>query len=716
MHDFRRFARSGHRVSFCIMAQAIFWASPTLVGPPDPVPRLAVDGGLFSGGHCNKYQERAGEMKVSPDELEKYGNALGMGRPEIKDVLRRAALFPLDKERFLRLLRKQCDREGIDLSAPPPFPKPESLPTEGIHIGNSLHGEKVFDSFRLPYEALLRGHSIFTGGTGTGKTTLLACLIIPALILLGIIAIVWDVGKQYAPILSALFPPEKFITLKPNQLKMNPLIPPGKMRPEEWREIFASMWRIFDCGSGMINMLRKGLEFVYSNYSVPTLPHLRQWISNLTYKSSERAFNWRESLLDKVDSVLGVFGGGFICERGFMQNQLHRSIVFDMEGHDPLSYAFYMDLINERIRHGQEDVFSTQARIVEVVEEAHIRVSRDALVRRTTEVGERLILTHVRVMRKVGVSFIFCDQLLHLLPEVLLGNLVTWVVFRQKDARSLDRVQGILNLDDSQRQAIGLLPQRQAVVFSQAVEPVLGPFLVEIDEMKIPKVSPQGVDAKMREAIAKMHYVPAPKIESEKGERNGEGKITNTHMDVLESHANDRFISGKERCQRLGNISYEFYQRLAKDLQEMGLLREFENFGTAGKPSVTAFATEKGAEMLGKDYKDCVPPGKGGVQHRFLQNLLSKKINGVVEFMGGDVVHYNPDGSMTVFEIELGPSDDHFLKNIEVDLGIFGRVVVVSRNIQDLKILKKKAREHFGADSEILKGVDFKTIQEVLNG
>jgi len=399
------------------------------------------------------------------DELKKWANALGAERPEVKDILQRAALFR--EEKYLRLLKKQCDREGIDLSNPPAYTVPSEVLIEGIPIGNVLHGDRAHSRFCLPHKAILGGHSIFTGATGTGKSTLLMCLIIPALITLGILCLIWDVGRQYGSVLCSLFPSDKVIRFRPNEFMINPLIPPGRLSHEAWCERFASMWRILDCGPGMIGMLKEAISYVYANYSVPTLLHIRDRIQNLSYKSSERHFNWRESLLDRIDFILSALGEGFICERGFMQGELHRSIIFDMEGTDPLSYAFYMDLINERILHGQRDSFSTEARIVEVVEEAHIRLSRDALARRATEIGERLILTHIRMAKKIGLNFIFVDQVPHMLPEQLFANILTWVVFRLTDARSLDRVQDILNLDDDQRQAIASLPNRRAVVFSQ---------------------------------------------------------------------------------------------------------------------------------------------------------------------------------------------------------------------------------------------------------
>jgi hypothetical protein len=156
--------------------------------------------------------------------------------------------------------------------------------------------------------------------------------------------------------------------------------------------------------------------------------------------------------------------------------------------------------------------------------------------------------------------------------------------------------------------------------------------------------------------------------------------------------------------------------RLVKDNQGMGFLGPLQDFGYGrGKPSKTAFVTEKASEVLQMNYEHCIPPGKGSAQHRYLQKLIKEKINGTVEFLSGDVVRYTPAGSV-VYEIELLNNDhDHFLKNIEIDLPLFNRIVVVIQSVQDKKKVMKKAQEEL--DSELFNEgiVQFKTIQEVLH-
>lgn len=237
---------------------------------------------------------------------------------------------------------------------------------------------------------------------------------------------------------------------------------------------------------------------------------------------------------------------------------------------------------------------------------------------------------------------------------------------------------------------------------------MIGPYLIEINDVEIPRLSPEELEERMKSAIAAMHYVP---LKEEEAEEVQNGKLKKLHTDVLMSFAREWWIPESRRCESLGNIHPEYFGRIVKDLQEMGLLGEKQYFGFGkGKPSITCFVTEKGAELLGIPYKEAVPPGKGSAAHRFLQKLMADKLKGVIEYGGADVVAYKPEG--VAYEIELDPSDEHFLKNIERDLSIFPRVVVVARSQKEISALKSKAEDHFSPST--MEDIEFKTIKEVL--
>jgi hypothetical protein len=240
---------------------------------------------------------------------------------------------------------------------------------------------------------------------------------------------------------------------------------------------------------------------------------------------------------------------------------------------------------------------------------------------------------------------------------------------------------------------------------------VLG--LVEILEFDVPKVRSEEVDAAMESAVGKLIYTPAD-VPSDAVACDLKGKPQKDHLDALRSFAENPFIGLEERREELG-VHPELLSRLIEDLQSMGFLGDLESFGVGkAKPRKSAFVSEKGSQILGMPFSQCVPAGRGGVCHRFLQDLLSHHLGSAVkEWQRGDVVRYEDDRSTTCYEIELNPSNDHFLRNIEVDLPLFDLVVVVAKNPRDRSALKKKAEEKLPA--EILERVSFMTVKEVLD-
>lgn len=235
---------------------------------------------------------------------------------------------------------------------------------------------------------------------------------------------------------------------------------------------------------------------------------------------------------------------------------------------------------------------------------------------------------------------------------------------------------------------------------------------MEITECLVPEIFSEELEKRLEEEISKLHYVAAEKFDEEEAEE-GDSKLTADHVKVLEDFARRWFVSLEDRCKKLGNIHPEYFGRMVKDLQEWVLLGKLESFGVSkGKPRKSALVTEEGAKYLQIPYKKCIPPGKGGLLHRFIQSYLKNVLPySTIEFQSGDLVQYQPEGRKIVYEIELNPLDDHFLKNIRVDLSIFDEIVVVARTPADKKSLKEKATQVL--EPEIFEVVKFKTVKEV---
>lgn len=233
---------------------------------------------------------------------------------------------------------------------------------------------------------------------------------------------------------------------------------------------------------------------------------------------------------------------------------------------------------------------------------------------------------------------------------------------------------------------------------------MIGPYLIEIDEVEIQRLSLDELDARMREAISGLPFVPFKPLRQE------EKEFPKDHMDLLRIIATKWFLGEAELRTEMGNISTELLKKLKLDLYDMGAITESENVGVGKmKPKLVCCVTPKGAELLGMDYPKASPPGKGGLLHKFLQHTLARALpNSVVEH-NADVVQYTNDESIA-YEIEL--SDENLCRNIERDIALFSRVVIVARNEKECKALKAKAEDYFQAYT--LNDVEFKTISEVL--
>jgi len=238
------------------------------------------------------------------------------------------------------------------------------------------------------------------------------------------------------------------------------------------------------------------------------------------------------------------------------------------------------------------------------------------------------------------------------------------------------------------------------------------PSQLEIPYVERKKYDPREIEAATRERLLKVPFVPfdAREIESS-GKRitSRDGEISKDHMGILEDIIERPFATLIEREKKL-RIPPESLAKRMSELLGMRLIRPLEDCSTGKKPFKTTFITEEAARLLGKDYGKCIPPGKGGVNHRWVQHCLKQALeNSVIEFQSGDLVQYC-NGLKMVWEIEMNPKEPHVLEQIQRDLANFDRITMVAKSQADLKVLVNSVKKHFGSDERI----SFTTVGEVL--
>jgi hypothetical protein len=354
-------------------------------------------------------------------------------------------------------------KDGNDPLHPTRYPVPEVL-GPGIPLGNMLDGEKLAGLLRLAEKAF-SSLTLVCGAAGTGKSMVTASGIVAPFIRSGKRIIICDSEDQYHLILCPQFPPESLLAFRlagqtDDIFKMNLLVPPGNLTAGQWKSILAAIIRRrYQMGDGMENLLRDCLGWAYSNYSLPVMHHVMRRLDSLHFKPTERHYAYKESLQNRLNRLMDVFGRMFDCSEGY---RLDRSMIFRVRGLEPNDMGFFEDLFVERLKY-EETELSDDLKTLLVFEEAHSRFS-DPYSR--INASEPVGFTHMRTLRKLGIGQLYVDQVPSLLPAQLLANTATFVVFRLVNPNCIRRIGDCIGLSPEQREAVASLPNRRAVVFS----------------------------------------------------------------------------------------------------------------------------------------------------------------------------------------------------------------------------------------------------------
>jgi len=106
-------------------------------------------------------------LTISHPELVKKCGSVLRGHPERRNDIK-------------RYLVGVCDRLGIDTENPSAFAFAKELPVGVLHIGTECGKPNLPNEFYLPKECITSSHIFIAGETGSGKSRLIATLIIEA--------------------------------------------------------------------------------------------------------------------------------------------------------------------------------------------------------------------------------------------------------------------------------------------------------------------------------------------------------------------------------------------------------------------------------------------------------------------------------------------------------------------------------------------------------
>lgn len=596
-----------------------------------------------------------------------------------------------------------------------------------------LRANKSSD-FRLPEDVSEEKHLFIVGYSGVGKSHAVKILS-KASIELGRKELILDSADEHMD-LCQFFPPEVLLVADPKGLKINFQNPPPNVDRTIWRGILINIFREgMYFRDGACNELNSILANLSANKPCPTFPDLYRAIMNRSYRAGSRRAEYIESLKNRSEMLLNSYiSDALMCAKGHPLEEvlIKRSCVLRV-GRIPndLLRNFYVNFILKWMEtyltfnpHEQGE----NSRII-VIEEVH-RYCYVGIKNRS-DLREPIILSFAREIRKRNVSLIFTDQLVSLTPKQLLGNIDTFLIFRLINSSCIKAISDSCSLYPQQKELIPTLPKQVAIVHSGALSQ---PYLVEIIDFPIKKVSEEYIREKMDPVISSLPYTPLPGREDETDEfhiaggmeigavssRKIELKPRPIWKMILEKVAEKGFFSLTQLYEEIG-ASPRFMRRVIGEMEDLRMVDAATlSLGRRGNPTTYILMKPKGAEFLGTKYEYVKLPGKGSTSHILIQNLVVRKLNesgrkaAVEYYLNGksaDVAEFTEDKTMA-YEIEMEPNQ-HVAENIVKDLEAgYTEVVVISKN----NMLENEIKDivYRSVDLAMQDKVSFRLLRDIL--
>ena len=660
---------------------------------------------------------------------------LGKEKQRVKRMVQFVRLHPEQAHVILRKMLLQLRNEGFDLSDLPRFGLnlPEKHDSDGIIIGNALLGNKRMDELFVPMASYEEHTGVF-GHSGSGKS-LFVMSQVPQFMERKIYTWIFDDQDEYKVLLKIVDPEDLYVFDHEND-RDNFLEPPLGVSPREWLARLRNVLRELWLRDGSINLCDKILENLYLNNGIfegsrnyPTILDVVNFLENIQFKPGTRYSGYHESLTNRFKAILANLGKSQICKKGYdLGRLLEKSIIFRIGRMSDDMRVFYMNVKWLKVSTYREKFPADGLQNIFVVEEAHKHYNPAVLSR--YDLGEPIIFSSSRSLRKRGMGCIYVDQVPSGLPPALFGNINNHFVMRLVNGKCIWRISQAMNLKPEQSEYLPIMPKRQAVLQSGDFP---DPVLFEIPELDFEHVTEGEVKRHMENILPGLEYTPViEKLEitsREEGDgipgakrQKSQGRPNRMWNEAAKLLAEMGYISLSALYTNLGNVSPWYGRKVLKNMESQGMIELCPiSFGTRGNPKTFVVLKAKGAEFIGVDYEDVKLQGKGSTEHVILQNLLAETMKDsgktvtIEHHVNGksvDIAEIRDDRS-TAYEIELAPSQPHVVENITKDLEAgFDEVVIITRN----QIAQNEAKNliYRMISWERMSKVNFRLIREFL--
>ena len=376
----------------------------------------------------------------------------------------------------------------------------------GLGVGQAYHmGEDDGSVVQLTVQTLT-AHTLVTGTTGVGKSTLITQILRP-LSRVGVhFMVIEPVKGEYKYLLGGL-PDTQVFTTDPQigrMLHINPFEFPRGVHVlqhiDRLIELFSVCWALYAAQPALLRecveraYLETGWDLSNSMYvrsgfvRYPTFAKVLEIVPKVIKESKfvgESKGTYEGALLSRLRMLTnGIYGQVFSSSAATMDSELFdMNAVVDLSGVGASdSIALIMGVLVIRMReyrssNGRAD--NSPLKHIMVLEEAHHLLSRNQ--KQNVEGGESLSERSVQMitqciaeMRSYGQGFFIADQSISQIDASAIRNTATKIVMQLPEAQDQQAAAESLSLSKEQGDQLAKLPPQVALIYQSGwIEPVL---------------------------------------------------------------------------------------------------------------------------------------------------------------------------------------------------------------------------------------------------
>ncbi|MCU4753494.1 ATP-binding protein [Halobacteria archaeon AArc-curdl1] len=652
--------------------------------------------------------------------------------PEVQYLLREAVVTRSDQRR--KEIQRLIEAKAAEKTE---YPFTKNPIVNNLNQPDTLVLGKTFQP-RRPYtltEDDLAQHLLAVGETGSGKTTMIRQ------IMTQLTTPFWafDRKQDYRHLTTEL---DQLLVLPWKQLRFNPVKPPPGVDPYKWIQTFTDIFgHSQSLLSGSKNYLLKSLVSLYIDYELfreveppfPSLFELKHSIEENQVNYVRKTSNYRDTVLNRLESMLLSSGQIFDCSQGYSIPQLlQRNVVLEIDGLTRDTQRFLQQILFAYVYEYQKQNTDrgNGVQIVFFIDEAKQTFS--VYLEKQDAAGIPEIDDLTARAREMGIGLVAADQEASKLTDSLKANTKTKVLLPVGDQKQFQSIAKSMNLSSRQADFAQKLGTGEAIIQHGNSDPV--PVKLhnhqlestvsdqELEELQqneweqLEETHRQIPDSNTNNTIyGTSETASQDTTRSEKEGRTTESAETDRNnlseeSELLLKHiAENPFQFVTERYENLG-FSYYKGNKAKSKLKEKELVEEKKLEKGSTRATLFEF-TDKGRDLLEEIGIKFHVKGRGSISHQYWQHQAKKTLEeqgwqAQLEKEDADV-HATKQDQKVAVEIAMGPNGreiEHIQKHLRNG---FQTVVVACKNEQVQSKLQGKL------DSDKIDGeqVEWTTVQ-----